>query len=360
MNPTPTIQSIIAVFPALPDSAIEENLVIFDALLHVSSTSYRPVVAGMLRSAAESASAESRKTVLLRAADAIAAGLPSGRTPDGLTAQEAAAKNSVMADQWQEPAAQISEPFVPPELRGAIPAPQRKSKPAKASFKAAEFKQLNTRKASVLQVGGFRPTFDPTASNFGMGPLGMPGEEWPTGESKPLLFVCQMNLASAPAVPSLLADIQLITFFVSPELGDLHRENGTNWQLRAYSSVDGLVRIAAPADAPKVKKGFECRWEECEDHPNHDDPEMVIPAGARRPRTELENVARTKIGGYASTIQSAPWWGETEHPSDPKYCLQINSEEKAGLFWGEGGTIYLARGTAPGTSDQWFLDWQCF
>jgi uncharacterized protein YwqG len=224
----------------------------------------------------------------------------------------------------------------------------------------SEFKQLNTRKASILQVGGFRPTFDPAASNFGMAPLGSPGEKWPTWDSKPLLFVCQMNLTTAPAVPPRLADIQLITFFVNPEFGILSEDNGKDWRLRAYKSLEGLARIPAPSDAPKVKKGFECRWEECEDHPNYDDSELVVPAGSRRPRTELENVARTKVGGYASTIQSEPWWGSKPHPSEPKYCLQINSEEKAGLVWGDGGTIYLARGTAAGCEGQWFLDWQCF
>jgi len=225
---------------------------------------------------------------------------------------------------------------------------------------AAEFKRLNTRQASILHVGGFRPTLEPTASNFGMAPLGLPEEEWPTWESKPLLFVCQMNLGAAPAVPSLLADIQLITFFIAAEFGVLSQENGRDWRLRTYKSLDGLVRIPAPGDAPRVKKGFECRWEECEDHPNHDDSELVVPAGSRRPRTELDNIARTKVGGYASTIQSEPWWGSRAHPSEPRFCLQINSEEKAGLIWGDAGAIYLARGTTPGTEDQWFLDWQCF
>jgi hypothetical protein len=112
--------------------------------------------------------------------------------------------------------------------------------------------------SSVLQVGGFRPTFDPTASNFGMAPLGLPGEVWPVWDSKPLLFVCQLNLTKAPAVPALLEDIRLITFFVKPELGTLNEENGQDWCVRAYKSLDGLTRIAAPADAPKVKKGFEC------------------------------------------------------------------------------------------------------
>ena len=225
---------------------------------------------------------------------------------------------------------------------------------------AEEFRRLNTRKTSVLHVGGFRPTFDPAASNFGLAPLGLIGEEWPGWQSKPLMFVCQMNLAMAPAVPPLLSGVQLVTFFIDPELGNLSQDSGSDWILRTYSSLDGLERIAAPAGAPKVKKGFECRWEECEDHPNYDDSETVIPAGSRRPRTGFDNVARTKVGGYATTIQSEPWWGYTAHPAEPRYCLQINSEEKAGAIWGDGGAIYLARGTAAGCEDQWFLDWQSF
>ena len=225
---------------------------------------------------------------------------------------------------------------------------------------AIQFKQLNTRKASVLEVGGFRPTCHPAASNFGIAPLGRPDEAWPVWNAKPLLFVCQMNLATAPARPPLLSDLELVTFFVQPELGNLSRENGADWVLRAYPSIEGLVRIAPPGGAPRVKKGFECRWEECEDHPNHDDPDIVPVPGSRRPRGGFDNVARTKIGGYASTIQAEPWWGHTPHPAEPKYCLQINSEEKAGVVWGDGGTIYLARGTAAGCGNLWFLDWQCF
>jgi hypothetical protein len=224
----------------------------------------------------------------------------------------------------------------------------------------AEFKRLNTRQASILQVGGFRPTFHPAACNFGLAPLGLPGEPWPSWEGQPLLFVCQMNLTTAPAVPPLLAGIQLLTFFVTPELGTLSQENGSDWVLRTYSSLEGLVRIPPPAGAPKVKKGFECLWQECEDHPNYDDPEIVLPEGSRRPKGDLENVARTKVGGYASTIQSEPWWGSEAHPSAPRFCVQINSEEKAGAIWGDGGAIYLAKGTAAGSENRWFLDWQCF
>ena len=225
---------------------------------------------------------------------------------------------------------------------------------------ADEFRKRNTRKASVLQVGGFRPTLDPLASNFGRTPVALAGEEWPGFEGKPLMFVCQMNLTTAPAVPALLADIKLITFFVDPDLGFVGESNGERWCLRAYKSFDGLAAVQPPAAAPKVPKGFECQWVELEDHPVYDDPELVKVKGARAPKKDFDNVARTKIGGYASLIQSEPSWGYKTHPAAPRFALQINSEEKAGFIWGDAGTLYLARGTAAGCAEQWFLDWQCF
>jgi uncharacterized protein YwqG len=223
-----------------------------------------------------------------------------------------------------------------------------------------EFRQLNTRRASILQVGGLRPTGDPFASNFGLLPLGLPSEPWPLMNEKPMMFVCQMNLAAAPEVPALLRDIKLITFFVKGSASALKKENGKGWCLRAYESLDGLAPIARPEKAPSVKRGFECRWEACDDYPNHDDPERIVPDGFDADEIELDNVARTKIGGYASSIQSEPWWGCKKHTADPAFCVQINSEEKVGLVWGDGGAIYLARGTAEGRQSDWFLDWQCY
>ncbi len=102
----------------------------------------------------------------------------------------------------------------------------------------------------------------------------------------------------------------------------------------AYKSLVSLL-LVRPPDAPKLGKAFECVWEKVEDHPNHDDPERVSVPGVRAPRSRFENVARTKVGGYASTIQSEPWWGYDPHPAQPRFCLQINSEEKASNSSGE-------------------------
>jgi len=224
----------------------------------------------------------------------------------------------------------------------------------------AEYRQLNTRKASIVHVGGFRPTGDPLASNFGLKPVVLPGEAWPDVDGEPLLFVCQLNLTTAPFIPPLLQDIALLTFFVEPDTGDLEKESGDNWCLRTYSTLTGLSPLARPAEAPRLEHGFECRWEAADDQPNYDDPDLVVPEGFDDSEVDLENLTRTKIGGYASSIQSEPWWCTEKHPCAPVYALQINSEEKVGLCWGDAGTVYLARGTAPQAANRWFLDWQCY
>ena len=219
-----------------------------------------------------------------------------------------------------------------------------------------EYKKLNLRKASILNAGGSRPTGDPFASHMGLRPLALPGEAWPSFEGEPLMLVCQMNLTNAPSVPELLKDVKLITFYANPETEEWPEEGGTEWVVRTYNSLDGL----APMTPPAVRKGFECSWRDCEDYPSIDDPDRVVPDDFDDSELEVESVHRTKIGGWASNIQSEPWWEYSEHAAAPKYCFQVASEEKAGLVWGDGGTLYLGRGTAPGCENQWFLDWQCY
>jgi uncharacterized protein YwqG len=225
--------------------------------------------------------------------------------------------------------------------------------------KLQEFKRRNTRRCSIVQVGGFRPTLDPLASHFGLTPMGSPGDAWPSADGRPMIFVCQLNLTSAPFVPPLLEDVKLITFFIRSEDGvGEARENGIDWRLCAFHSLDGLAPLA-PAGA-KRRKGLECTWAAADDHPNYDDPAREAVEGFDDSSVELENVARTKIGGYVTTVQAEPWWDLEDHPAKPAYCLQIASEEKAGLQFGDGGIVYLARGTADGFRDRWFLDWQCY
>lgn len=201
----------------------------------------------------------------------------------------------------------------------------------------------NSVRASIVTLGGFRPTRRPSATHFGFAPLVAPGEPWPVAnDGTNLFFICQLNLTEAPFVPDIVRDVALITFFVSSDTGRLGEENGDGWVLRAYATIESLVPLAIPVGCTFVR-GFECSWQEIVDRRKYD-----------------EAAHRTKIGGYASEIQSAPWWDERGHPSKPAFCLQIDSEEKIALAWGDRGTVYVARGTAPGCESQWFLDWQCY
>ena len=209
-----------------------------------------------------------------------------------------------------------------------------------------------------MRVGGFRPARDPLASNFGLSPVGLAGKPWPRSERSPLLFVCQLNLTTAPLLPALLADIRLITFFVDPQATEWSRQEGLDWRLCAYTSLDGLVPLVRPSDAPSLARGFECAWEAIEDHPDLDDPERVEADGFEDPAPDQDNVVCTKVGGYPSLIQSEPWWDFEAHPACPAYCLQIDSEPKVGLAWGDNGVLHLARGTAAGAGHLWFLDAQ--
>jgi hypothetical protein len=112
MDPTATLASIAAVFHDLPDHAVEENLVIFDALLNVSDAKYRTGAAEILRNAAAASQAAARRDRLLKAAADIIAGEPCAFTPEGRSArQAAAAASTVTVDQ----AVERPQHFKPPQ-----------------------------------------------------------------------------------------------------------------------------------------------------------------------------------------------------------------------------------------------------
>lgn len=240
-------------------------------------------------------------------------------------------------------------------------------------------KQQYKRKCSIITVGGFRPTQNPLASNFAQCPVAKPEEDWPYFDGKPLTYICQFNLTEAPYVPEVLKDIAVITFFI--DLDNylcLDQPKGT-WCIRAYKSLDGLVAMVPPAGAIK-HKGFECRWELAEeDYPVYDDPdfieentfskedlvdlskekllEMIAITEKKMTTSEEEeknyNLARTKVGGWASNIQHAPNWGSP----GMEFCLQIDSEEKVHLNWVDSGMVYIGRDVV---AEEWGIDIQFY
>ena len=83
------------------------------------------------------------------------------------------------------------------------------------------------RTARPLQVGGFRPSGDPTATCFGEVRLRAAGEAWPTHKGTPMFPLLQLNVAEAGAQSGVLADCALITVFLSPDFQSLHHTLST-------------------------------------------------------------------------------------------------------------------------------------
>src|SRR5579863_1578513 len=103
MDTRETLRSIAKSLPGLPPDTVESVLVTFDTLVHFGDQGTRPEAALFLRDAAADCGDPAQKERLLRAADSVDAGEAVALTPDGLTWQQAAAAQTVSAEDWVEP-----------------------------------------------------------------------------------------------------------------------------------------------------------------------------------------------------------------------------------------------------------------
>ena len=102
MDATAALESIAGLLASLPDESVEDLLVTFDSLVGVSDAETRPGATLMLRRIATSSQNPTRRDRLLRAAAAVETGQPCALTPEGLSAQQAAAAQSATQEQWED------------------------------------------------------------------------------------------------------------------------------------------------------------------------------------------------------------------------------------------------------------------
>ncbi|WP_222430798.1 DUF1963 domain-containing protein [Cohnella terricola] len=225
------------------------------------------------------------------------------------------------------------------------------------------------RKATLFQIGGYRPSGELTSSIFGKVNLSLPNEEWPYSNNKPMIPLCQINITQLPYIPELLKDIEMITLFIdSDELPD-NNPNGQKWCLRAYKCIKDLVPILNVPYESNIMV-FEMKPSLIEeDYPCWDD--FVEELNKQNiPITEevnefydnhLNNVSGFKVGGWPTTIQSEIYWAPyNQHPVNPLFVFQIDSTEKGNWYWGDSGVGYFGRGTTSEGSNEWVIEWQCF
>ncbi len=64
-----------------------------------------------------------------------------------------------------------------------------------------------------------------------------------------------------------------------------------------------------------------------------------------------------KVGGWPSLVQGEIFWAPwKDHPAQPEFVFQVDSDEKTGLVWGDGGVLHIGRGTVA--QETWALEWQ--
>jgi uncharacterized protein YwqG len=228
-----------------------------------------------------------------------------------------------------------------------------------------EYEQFETkirRKATLLKVGGFRPSNDPYASWFGEVRFCARDETWPYSTGKPMIPLAQINISELPYVPERLAGIAFITVFIDADTVPTDSPNGDGWELRVYKTIDELKPIEKPKISSHIKS-FPMSASEIEnDYPCWEDIAFECPEEIEEQYLELyENYSGFKFGGWPTLIQSEIYWAAwNDHPAAPEYVFQIDTEAKAHWSWGDGGVGYFGLGTVDGKETEWTLVWQCY
>lgn len=238
---------------------------------------------------------------------------------------------------------------------------------ARVSIK--ELKTRLARRATLIEVGGFRPSAAPSASWFGRVNLTLPGEAWPVEAGRSMLPIVQLNLREAPFVPPQLADVELIALFFGRGALQGDTTNGDGWLVRAYQRLGELTVIEVPDDVAsgvsemiadgKAIRPFPIRYAVVEhDYPDWEGvADLDIPEAIADRWEEHFGAARgCKLGGWPSLIQGAIFAGAP--PPEPEFVLQLDMVPKANFAFHADSTCYFARGTGE-ARNTWTFDWQC-
>ena len=213
------------------------------------------------------------------------------------------------------------------------------------------------RKASIAQIGGFRPPDDPVTSWFGGHFLAMPDESWPANEHGPMVALLQVRTDELPHRPAQLNGIALFTIFIdSEELPVDAATNGDLWMIRTYNTLEGLVPVARSEDS--WVRPFPIKWSLADDEgPQWDDAWGLHDLSAFNGLDDSIDLlydryhqhSFTKVGGWPSYIQSGMY-------EPDRFVFQIGSEEKPHWMWGDNGNGYFYLDD----NDEWLMLWDCY
>lgn len=214
------------------------------------------------------------------------------------------------------------------------------------------------QKASVAQIGGFRPPETSLTSWFGGRFVGTADETWPVNEGEPMLPVLQVRTDELPHVPEALKGVALFNVFCGPRKLpiDLPAANGDRWLIRCYKSMEGLQPLAGE---PKSHlRPFPIRWTLADrEGPSWEDAWGVtdlsafneLPDAIELFYDRYKRHSFTKVGGWPSYVQGPA----RESAND--FVFQIGSEEKSNWMWGDNGNGYFYF-----RDGGWLMHWDCY
>ena len=192
-------------------------------------------------------------------------------------------------------------------------------------------------------------------SHFGGQPYFEKGENWPlTKAGKPLDFIFQIYNTPVLEMPKQIA---LVQFFYSLDEFPWDTEDD-GWKVKIYKDVhsDQMAIVEVPSELEKPKycevvlKPIQSLpdWEGIQSYSEHASNLSCV-LNEEDPSETYRQICAELIGEQDNHSQLAgyPYWiqGEStptdEQGNDMKLLFQIDSDDKAGLMWGDVGIVYV-------------------
>ncbi|MGV3696615.1 DUF1963 domain-containing protein [Flavobacterium sp.] len=193
-------------------------------------------------------------------------------------------------------------------------------------------------------------------SQFGGLPYFEKGEEWPKSEEgNSLSFIFQVFNADGIHLPK---NIQLIQFYYGfEELPNFSDEDG--WKVKIYEKLnpENVVKIERPEDVERPKFcniTFESRkslpdWETIDEYIEGytDLAEEIDGDNPWDAHSEVEmkltgnDNYQSQLGGYPRWVQGDGTPEDENTGRKSELLFQIDSEDNAGLMWGDAGLVYV-------------------
>lgn len=192
-------------------------------------------------------------------------------------------------------------------------------------------------------------------SHFGGAPYFEAGEQWPTSKNgNPLSFIFQVYNNAETNLP---ADIALIQFYYCFDIFPWHNDDD-GWHVKVYKKLQPEKMILLTSPAGLATNTFcKIEFKEVLSLPDWEGIDLYAPNASKlscvldedQPWEHYQNISEKLVGAqnYCSQYGGYPHWVQGEqtpvgtdgHPM--KLLFQIDSEQKAGLMWGDCGLVYI-------------------